>query len=48
MTNNQRDELLISLSKGLNNLQNSFNDFRIEVKDEFNRLEKNMILGLII
>ena len=39
MTNNQRDELLISLAKGFNNFQNSFNDFRIEVKAEFNRIE---------
>ena len=39
MTNTQRDELLISLAKGFNNFQNSFNDFRIEVKAEFNRIE---------
>ena len=28
MTNEQRDELLISIAKGLNNLQCAFNDFR--------------------
>lgn len=39
MTNNQRDELLISLAKGVNNLQSAFNDFRTEVRAEFNRLE---------
>ena len=39
MTNTQRDELLISLAKGFYNFQNSFNDFRIEVKAEFNRIE---------
>ena len=39
MTNTQRDELLISLAKGFNNFQISFNDFRTEVKAEFNRIE---------
>lgn len=36
MTNEQRDELLISMAKGLNNLQGAFNDFRIEIKAELN------------
>ena len=36
MTDEQRDELLISIVKGLNNLQNSFNDFRKEIKEELN------------
>ena len=36
MTDEQRDELLLSLAKGLNNLQCSFNDFRVEIKTELN------------
>ena len=36
MTDEQRDELLLSLAKELNNLQCSFNDFRVEIKTEFN------------
>ncbi|MBR0427006.1 MAG: hypothetical protein IJK18_02230 [Clostridia bacterium] len=36
MTNEQRDELLISIAKGLNNLQGAFNDFRVEIKAELN------------
>ena len=36
MTDAQRDELLLSLAKGLNNLQCSFNDFRVEIKTELN------------
>lgn len=36
MTDKQRDELLLSLAKGLNNLQCSFNDFRVEIKTELN------------
>ena len=36
MTNEQRDELLISIAKGLNNLQGAFNDFRVEIKTELN------------
>ncbi len=36
MTNEQRDELLISMAKGLNNLQCAFNDFRVEIKAELN------------
>lgn len=42
MTNNQRDELLISLSKGLNNLQCNFNDFRTEIKTEINQVETRL------
>ena len=34
MTNAQRDELLISMAKGLNNLQESLNDTRKELKAE--------------
>lgn len=36
MTDEQRDELLLSLAKGLNNLQCSFDDFRVEIKTELN------------
>ena len=36
MTDEQRDELLLSLAKGLNNLQCSFHDFRVEIKTELN------------
>ena len=36
MTNEQRDELLISMAKGLNNLQCAFNDFRVEIRAELN------------
>ena len=36
MTDAQRDELLLSLAKGLNNLQCSFNEFRVEIKKELN------------
>ena len=46
MTNEQRDELLISIVKSLNNLQNSFNDFRKEIKEELdtklNALEERL------
>ena len=42
MTNNQRDELLISISKGLNNLQCNFNDFRTEIKTELNQVETRL------
>ena len=34
MTNQQRDDLLINLSKGLNNLQESLNQFRVEHKKD--------------
>ena len=36
MTNDQRDELLITIAKGLNNLQGAFNDFRVEIRAELN------------
>ena len=36
MTNEQRDELLITIAKGLNNLQGAFNDFRVEIRAELN------------
>ena len=36
MTDEQRDELLISIVKCLNNFQNSFNDCRKEIKEELN------------
>ena len=42
MTNAQRDELLISLSKGLNNLQESFNDFRKEIKEEIDSVKSEL------
>ena len=42
MTNEQRDELLISLAKGLNNLQQSFNDFRKEIKEEINSVKREL------
>ena len=42
MTNEQRDELLVSLSKGLNNLQGSLNDFRSELKSDINNVNQSL------
>ena len=42
MTDAQRDELLLSLAKGLNNLQCSFNDFRVEIKTELKEVEQRL------
>ena len=42
MTETQRDELLLSLAKGLNNLQCSFNDFRVEIKTELKEVEQRL------
>ena len=40
MNNAQRDDLLLSLAKGLNNLQESLNEFRKEVNNKFDYFEK--------
>ena len=42
MTDAQRDELLLSLAKGLNNLQCSFNDIRVEIKTELKEVEQRL------
>ena len=42
MTDEQRDELLLSLAKGLNNFQCSFNDFRVEIKTELKEVEQRL------
>ena len=40
MTNDQRDELLITVVTGLNNLQNTVNDMRVELKQEIRDSEE--------
>ena len=42
MTDAQRDKLLLSLAKGLNNFQCSFNDFRVEIKTELKEVEQRL------
>lgn len=44
MTNEQRDELLISLSKGLTNLQGSLNDLRTELTAKIEDVREELTL----
>ena len=42
MTNSERDTLLINLATSVNNLQQSFNDFRVENREEHKRIENTL------
>lgn len=43
MTNKERDEILISLVKGLNSLQNTVNEMRTEMKNMVTKEEFDAI-----
>lgn len=43
MTNKERDEILISLVKGLNSLQNTVNEIRTEMKNMVTKEEFDAI-----
>ncbi len=43
MTNKERDEILISLVKGLNSLQNTVNEMRTEMKNMVTKEELDAI-----
>lgn len=48
MTNRERDEILISLVKGLNSLQNTVNEMRTEMKNMATKEELNDLKNEII
>ena len=42
MTDSERDTLLLNLATSVNNLQQSFNDFRVENREEHKRIENTL------